>query len=198
VFPKREHLSVGCLSTRKVAGGLRQQLDEYLRRVGVDRVEEREDHGYAIPVAPRRERARGRVLLVGDAAGLADPVTCEGITHAALSARLAARAVAEGLDDARRVRRGYERALARELLGELRRARLLAWLLYERPRWRTALFRRAGAGLCEAMAAVIAGEASYGSLLLRPRNHLALLARLARPRPGARAGAGEGAADPRG
>lgn len=179
VFPKRAHLSVGCLSTRKPARGLRAELDAYLDRIGVERIESRADHGFAIPVAPRRERARGRVLLCGDAAGLADPVTCEGITNAALSARLAASSIAAELADPRRVRRTYERTLARELLSELRLARALAWILYERPRWRTALFRRAGQPLAEAMAAVVAGETSYGELLRRPANCLHLARRLA-------------------
>jgi flavin-dependent dehydrogenase len=40
--------------------------------------------------------ARGRVLLVGDAAGLVDPLSGDGISEALLSARLAAEAILAG------------------------------------------------------------------------------------------------------
>ncbi len=43
----------------------------------------------------RRPVARGRILLVGDAAGFADPFHGEGIVHAIHSGKLAARAVIE-------------------------------------------------------------------------------------------------------
>jgi geranylgeranyl reductase family protein len=50
--------------------------------------------GYLLPLrAPGDPLARGRALLVGDAAGLVDPLTGEGIYAAFLSASLSARAV---------------------------------------------------------------------------------------------------------
>ena len=81
VFPKRTHLSVGILSTHRVHAGLQIKLGEYLNQIGITRIEKTEKHGYLIPLAPRFEPlARGRVLLVGDAAGLVDPVMAEGIS----------------------------------------------------------------------------------------------------------------------
>src|SRR2546428_9755793 len=54
----------------------------------------RERHGFVIRVRPGAGRlARERMLLVGDAAGLADPVTAEGISPAARSGGLAAGAI---------------------------------------------------------------------------------------------------------
>ena len=53
-----------------------------------------ERHGFVIPVRPRTgSLARERMLLVGDAAGLADPVTAEGISLAVRSGGLAADAI---------------------------------------------------------------------------------------------------------
>jgi len=78
---------------------------------------------YPIPVygpwtLPRVEAAlRSRVLLVGDSAGLADPLTREGIRYAALSGGWAAEALLAGRPAA------YLERLAAELDPELGRAR---------------------------------------------------------------------------
>src|SRR5438046_476944 len=79
VFPKAAHLSVGVLSMRRGAGHLHRDLEQYLKALDiVPRAVER--HRFVIPVRPRAEGfARHRVLLVGDAAGFADPVTAEGV-----------------------------------------------------------------------------------------------------------------------
>jgi geranylgeranyl reductase family protein len=66
--------------------------------------------GGVIPSGRKRRTAPG-VFLIGDAAGVADPFTAEGIFQALHSGRLAARALAESADaDAARAR--YERELA--------------------------------------------------------------------------------------
>ncbi len=65
--------------------------------------------GGLIPTG-RKRRAAGRVFLVGDAAGVADPFTAEGIYEAMHSAHLAARVLAE-TPDLSRARKRYEREL---------------------------------------------------------------------------------------
>src|SRR5262249_48296121 len=117
-------------------------------------------HGYLIPVAPRREKlARGRVLLVGDAAGLVDPITAEGISHALLSGELAARALADEKLDVSRVAERYQSLLNASILRELKAARFLANFLYHYPRLRDWVFRRKGKRLTEFVADVVMGEA---------------------------------------
>ncbi len=62
-------------------------------------------------LARRVSRSAGPgYLLVGDAAGFLDPFTGEGVYRALRGAELAADAVEEALDDARRMPRGYEQA----------------------------------------------------------------------------------------
>ena len=178
VFPKRDHLSIGCLSTRPGGRPLKEHLDAYLDRLGVEPVE-RDDHGFVIPLAPRApDLVRGRVLLTGDSAGLADPITAEGISFAALSGRLAATAIVAGEGDPRRVARGYQRRLGNEILGELAAARPLARLLYRHPGAARFVLRRAGASLCRAMGEVMAGETTYQRLARSPRSYRRLLGRL--------------------
>src|SRR5712692_6608763 len=88
VFPKTAHLSVGVLTTHRGAINLHGQLEEYLRVIGLA-PQSMERHGFVIPVRPRAgPLARERMLLVGDAAGLADPVTAEGISFATQSGKL--------------------------------------------------------------------------------------------------------------
>jgi len=176
VFPKRGHLSAGILSTRRVCPDLRPRLAEYLRQLGLDRVGRVERHGHLIPLAPRRSPlARGRVLLAGDAAGLVDPITAEGITHALLSGQLAAAALTEGRLEVHRVGALYQALLEKHILGELRAARLLARLLYRHPRVRRAAFRWRGQRICDFVAQVVLGERSYGEALTQPANYFKLL-----------------------
>jgi geranylgeranyl reductase family protein len=184
VFPKKAHLSIGCLSTRRGTRDLKAWLDRYLLRLGLGSPLARKDHGFIIPMAPRPGGLmRQRVLLIGDAAGLADPISAEGISHAAMSGRFAAEAIARHLDDRQAVQRNYERALDRDVLTELRLARLLAPIVYNYPRVRRTVMHRVGTVLCELMGDLFCGKRTYRSLLLRPRNYLKLAARFVFPAP---------------
>jgi geranylgeranyl reductase family protein len=180
IFPKRRHLSVGILSVRRQAPSLAPRLWRYLEGYGLGEPRSVERRGFVIPMTPREgPLVRGPVILAGDAAGLADPITAEGITHALLSGRLAAEALlAEGFGEVG-TRRAYHAALRRRVLGELRLARLLARFLYRPSRLRRSLFRRHGGAFCQALTEVMIGRRSYRSLLLSPLSYLRLL--VARP-----------------
>ena len=109
---------------------------------------------------------KGRVLLAGDAAGLVDPITGEGIAWAMKSGALAATAAVEAL------RRGradtalgrYSRAL-RPIQTELRRARALRWLAYQ-PRLQPAFLRLLASepGLQRRYLALLSGDLDYADL----------------------------------
>jgi len=178
VFPKRGHLSAGILSTQRVCPELRTKLAEYLRELGLERSGKTERHGSLIPLAPRRgPLARGRVLLAGDAAGLVDPITAEGISHAILSGQLAAAALTEGRLDVAEVGPRYQALLEQHILGELRAARFLARLLYHHPCIRNCAFRLRGQQLCDFVTQVIMGETGYREALKQPANYFKFLAR---------------------
>jgi geranylgeranyl reductase family protein len=176
VFPKREHLSCGVGAFARGRVKLHEALDVYLARLGIVPVEPPVVHGYVIPVRPRRVLARGRVLLVGDAAGLADPLTAEGISIALCSGKIAAEAISAGAistggGDAALVRRTHTRRTRREIVRDLALARRLAYLLYERPALGRALLRRRGQVFAEALVLVVTGERTYRDLLLSPRSY---------------------------
>jgi flavin-dependent dehydrogenase len=176
IFPKRTHLSAGILSTRRICPDLKARFADYLRRLGLPDAAETERHGYLIPLAPRRgPLARGRVLLAGDAAGLVDPVTAEGISYAILSGQLAATAVTEGRLDVAKVAPIYQGLLEANILGELQAGRFLANILYRHPRIRDGVFRLDGQRLCDFAVRVILGEEGYRQALRRPANYFKLL-----------------------
>jgi menaquinone-9 beta-reductase len=103
-------LGLGMLSDRGASGAAAQQFGAFaahLRRLDVLQTD--------VPADPRQPGrlggwlkmgmlgtipARGRVLLVGDAAGLVNPLQGEGIAQAMVSGRAAADAVLAGPDDA--------------------------------------------------------------------------------------------------
>src|SRR5262249_27249050 len=144
---------------------LRDELSRYLHAVGLGEATVRSVRGAPIPVHPRRDVARGRALLVGDAAGLADPLTGEGISLAILSGRLAAQSIVTGRLEAGAVAHGYRASLRRTLLSELRIARGLAWVLYCRPGLVLRLVPRLGQLAGDALTEVVAGRRTYRSLV---------------------------------
>jgi flavin-dependent dehydrogenase len=111
------------------------------------------------------------VLLAGDAAGLADPLTGEGISIGIWSGTLAARALACAEPDPSL----YVRSLRRELLPELRIARALAWITYRQARFARPLLRRRGRVFTERLTDVFLGERTYASLVRKPSSYLSLL-----------------------
>jgi flavin-dependent dehydrogenase len=177
VFPKNDHLSIGLGMLRAPRGpvNLNRMFDRYLRFLGVDTIIRQERHGFVIPLRPRPgPYLRRRVLLTGDAAGFAEPVTGEGLTFALQSGQLAARAVLEGDFDEGRVREAYDAELRRSILPELRWGRVLAKLTYGYPRLHAWLCRRHGTEFSEALTDVFVGETTYREFLKNPRNYLRL------------------------
>jgi geranylgeranyl reductase family protein len=178
VFPKRDHLSIGVLTTRRGAANLPDFYRRYLDLLGIGTPLREERHGYIIPCRPREKLfAARRILFAGDAAGLVDPVTAEGISAGILSGQLAARAILGGDFSTRKVSAAYRDTLERSLLRELRVARWLAHVLYDCPRLRATLLARHGQRLSELITQIVTGETSYTAAVRRPGNYLKLFRR---------------------
>ena len=176
VFPKKEHLSIGVLSMKRGRVNLPQALERYLEVLALGAPEKIERHGYVIPVTPRRSPlARGRVLLAGDAAGLVDPVTAEGITCALRSGQLVAQALIETALDPSKAASKYQSLLEEEILPELNAGRILAWVLYKQPRFAAWLFSKQGAALSELMTDIVTCRTTYRAVLSQCGKYLKLL-----------------------
>ncbi len=86
----------------------------------------------AWPIASAYDRARlacGRVLFVGDAAAVADPMTGEGVAQALETGTLASAAIADGSADPAVA---YAEAVDRSLGADVRFSRALSWVLARR------------------------------------------------------------------
>jgi flavin-dependent dehydrogenase len=96
IFPKSDHLSVGIAALRPKAGELQVKLRKVMAGYGIS-LEGVALHGHPIPYCSRYEPLAGvRTLLAGDAAGLVDPFSGEGIRLAIKSGCLAAQAILAG------------------------------------------------------------------------------------------------------
>ncbi len=135
IFPRGDGLSVGigtfgALSGSALRSAFRRFVAAYLPGLDPASVAVR---GYLVPRGGRRRGplCRGRVLVAGDAAGLADPFFGEGIHWAMLSGKLAGEAVAAALGGEPLER--YAERVDHEIGRELRIARYTSLLFYRMP-----------------------------------------------------------------
>jgi flavin-dependent dehydrogenase len=117
VFPKGDHINVGVGGWLHQGPWLREHLGRLCRFQRIPEEALTDVRGYRLPLRrPEFTPARGRTALVGDAAGLVDPVSGDGIYEALLSARLAAEnaleIIAGRADDFRSYAGTLDRALA--------------------------------------------------------------------------------------
>lgn len=164
VFPKEDHLNVGvgCFSTRTRSA---KQLKEYGRRhlayqlPGPMRV--LRTVGFVLPLRPvGAPIQRGRALLAGDAAGLVEAFTGEGIYWAVRSGQIAAQAIVGHQAPGAAVDLGYEAAIDAELMPTLVDARRWAHIYLWWPRACYALPTRS-ARFWGAVAKIVRGERDY-------------------------------------
>lgn len=91
VFPKGDHLNVGVGGWKYIGPTLRDRLSKFCAYYAFDESRLFGHRGYQLPL--RRDGAdvvRGPAILAGDAAGLVDPLSGEGIWAAFVSGRIAA------------------------------------------------------------------------------------------------------------
>jgi len=109
VFPKKDHVNIGIGEIRTRRGqskgkvNLKAVYKSYIKilkendiipkSLRIGRVK-----GGAVPTRPVEKTYADRVLLCGDAAGLINPVTCDGINYAMSSGQIAANVTAEALE----------------------------------------------------------------------------------------------------
>jgi len=134
LFPKGEVYNAG-ICTKERGWDLRPMLEGFLRKEGVVPASTPTYHSWPIPLGGRfRPLHHGMAVLVGDAAGLADPLLGEGIAYALMSARLAARAIERYLKGETKNLSSYSETMGRTLRRDLWGLSVGAALLYRFPR----------------------------------------------------------------
>jgi geranylgeranyl reductase family protein len=96
IFPKGDHVNVGVGGNAEEGPRLRAELRRLCEEHGVDPEAASDLRGFRLPLRLAGTRlARGTTAVIGDAAGLVDPFSGDGMYEAFLSAKLVADA---GLD----------------------------------------------------------------------------------------------------
>lgn len=139
VFPKGDTLTVGVISARGEGAATKRYLEEFTGRLGLSGFEPSVSSGHLTRCRTEDSPlSRGRVLVCGDAAGLLEPWTREGISFALRSGRLAgewAVRVAEAHDavEARRQALNYAFAIKAGLGVEMGVGRRMLRVFSRRP-----------------------------------------------------------------
>lgn len=115
IFPKGDHVNVGVGGWEHAGPTLRKYLKEFCKRRAFEYSKLQDLRGYRLPGRrPGAALARGRALLVGDAAGLIDPLAGDGMYAAFLSSRLATEAALDLLAGRTTDLKPYARSLVSE------------------------------------------------------------------------------------
>jgi geranylgeranyl reductase family protein len=120
VFPKDDELTVGVIMAKGQGGATKDYLARFVTQLGLDGREVRRDSGHLTrcrtPDAPLR---RGRVLVTGDAAGLLEPWTREGISYALRSGAWAGEVAARAVEQGPGALDGYPTLIQKHLVPEM-------------------------------------------------------------------------------
>jgi flavin-dependent dehydrogenase len=133
VFPRCGHLSVGICGKGLPASVMRTELERYMVEHGLSK-DGATFYSHLLPslATPAWERNRvsgDRWVATGDAAGLVDPITGEGLYYAVRSADLAAQAIlSESMDLAGA---GYRKLLRRDFMSDLEFGSRLAGRVFQ-------------------------------------------------------------------
>lgn len=174
IFPRNGHLSAGICAKGVASQALRRRLEDYLAQNDIP-LKGATFYGHVIPSLEKPEWRSNRVagpgwMAVGDAAGLVDPITGEGLYYAMRSADLAAKSL---LTDCERPDEAYRTLLHREFTDEMELASRLANRLYlgrflygDVPA-RMIQFMRRSPTFCHIMQDLFAGTQGYLDLKTR-------------------------------
>jgi geranylgeranyl reductase family protein len=132
VFPKSDHLLVGLLSFNQKSSWKRDQLFAFLRGHGLacdpDKVRV---YGHYLPRwHGQRDFQMSNVLLLGDAAGIVNPLTGAGIEAAMRSAHIATEVIRDAAWHGDRRLERYGERVYKEICRELMDVRAMARLFY--------------------------------------------------------------------
>jgi geranylgeranyl reductase family protein len=180
VFPKRHHLSVGAGCGAPKAKGLNAHYQRFLDSLNVRSYAVTSSGSHLIPTRTKGSLVwQNRALLLGDAAGLCDPLTGEGIYYAVQSAQLAAPVIEDCLTHGGAELADYQEALDREVVSELRIARMLARLFVRFPHLAFGMLKQSDR-TWTTVCGMLSGELKYSNIKDRSGGFKGIFKRLLR------------------
>lgn len=174
VFPRPGHLSVGICGKGEPAGQLRKRLEDYMDEHGLSRKDAR-FYAHMLPALDKKSWTSNRVsgdgwLAAGDAAGLVDPITGEGLYYAIRSGDLASQVILDDLHEPAAKPAAYRSILDRDfsrdlyLASHLARHVYLGRFLFDSVPARMVQFVRRSPRFRELMQDLFAGTQNYETL----------------------------------
>jgi len=133
IFPKKEHLSVGIFTTLPKMKDIKRYLLSYLNHKELVNAYQIDSlKGHQIPIGGKKQEILNskRGILLGDAAGLADPITGEGIYFALRSGQIAADVICDFIHNRNLTLGEYTKKVNTEIIDDFRYAGYLSILLY--------------------------------------------------------------------
>ena len=172
-FPKRGILSIGVATARSKLSGIHDHLRRFRERhpelAGGEIIQRR---GAPLPFWDERQPLGGEgVTLVGDAAGLVDPFSGEGIPHAIRSGAALAAFARDFVKGDQTALAGYDETIRREITEDFEYALRLSRFFFAHPRLAYFCGMRAPA-TAEHIAALVAGRTTYREIYRRARASL--------------------------
>jgi len=170
VFPKVNSASVGIVSLNP-KDEIKNALKKYL---GIKKLPQNigRFRGFFIPLFTSFSKVNFKnLMLTGDALGLADPITFEGISQAILSGKLAAKAIINS-NSPLKAAEYYNQLIKKDFLNELFFAKMLSLLVYRTPKIRKFLINHYGFNLASIVAKVTLGKTTYASEVKNIGNYL--------------------------
>lgn len=124
IFPKKDLLSIGIGGSLHRAKKLKSCYQKLLASRNLESYQINRVRSSFLPVRRNGSPIQSnRSLLIGDAAGLLDPLTGEGICNAIRSAKIAAPVIVQCLQAGNTDLTGYQDVIDKELMPELKAAR---------------------------------------------------------------------------
>ncbi len=139
LFPKRRTLTIGVIQRTGLPDATRAYLELWLRQLGLAGATRLRESGHLTRWRSRSSPLRrGSVLVAGEAAGLLEPWTREGISFALRSGSMAGAAAASAARTADPLSReealdGYAAAVTRELVPQMRSGAAMLAVLEHSP-----------------------------------------------------------------
>ena len=177
VFPRCQHLSVGICGKGESAQALRARLERYMSDKGIS-YKDGTFYGHMLPSLETSSWRHNRVsgegwMAVGDAGGLVDPITGEGLYYAMRSGDLASRVLLGEEQLAPDFAQSYRQLLRREFMADLEFGATLAkrvflgTFLFNSVPARMVQFLRRSPNFHDLMQDLFAGTQSYLELKSR-------------------------------
>ncbi len=176
VFPKKNYLSIGIGGMFKEEDKIpiHRYFNSFLKGLGyIQRKEDLKPMGHPLPTFYSEDQkvSKGKILLVGDAANLMDPLQGEGIYYAIYSGMLAGEAILESKEKGISASVLYQENIKNKIFNNLKHALSFSQFVYRFTKLSYKTLKRYPE-LGEFYLGVLEGKETYFDFIIRVKNSI--------------------------